>query len=172
MSKASEKVKEEIEALIPPTLFFFVSLHIVMLVHNLMLEGTGVSLGISVSVAIGSLILGKAVLLADLLPFVNRFPDRPLAWNIAWKTMLYFVVATLIHYLERLIDAWRQAGSFAEGNEKLLAEIVWSRFWAAQIMIAVLIFGYCTIREVIRAIGEEKARRMFFGPMPKKHPAA
>jgi hypothetical protein len=86
--------------------------------------------------------------------------------------MLYFVVATLIHYLERLIDAWRQAGSFAKGNEKLLTEIVWSRFWAAQILIAVLIFGYCTIREVVRAIGEEKARRMFFGPMPKKHPAA
>ena len=172
MSKASETVKEEIEALIPPTLFFFISLHIVLLVHNLMLEGTGISIGASVSVAIGSLILGKAVLLADLLPFVNRFPDRPLAWNIAWKTMLYFVVATLIHYLERLIDAWRQAGSFAKGNEKLLTEIVWSRFWAAQILIAVLIFGYCTIREVVRAIGEEKARRMFFGPMPKKHPAA
>jgi hypothetical protein len=170
--KAAETIKEEIEALIPPTLFFFISLHIVMLVHNLMLEGTGVSLGTTVSVAIASLILGKAVLLADLLPFVNRYPDHPLIWNIAWKTMLYFVVATLIHYLERLIDAWRQAGSFVKGNEKLLAEMVWSRFWAVQILIAVLIFGYCTIREIVRATGQEKARRMMFGPLPKQHRAA
>ena len=169
MSKASAKIKEEIEALIPPTLFFFISLHIVLLIHNLMLKGEGVSLTTSVSVAIGALILGKAVLLADLLPFVNRFPDRPLAWNIAWKTTLYFLVATLIHYLERLIEFWRQAGGFVAGNEKMLAEMVWSRFWAVQILIAVLIFGYCTIREVVRAIGEAQARRMFFGPMPK-HP--
>ena len=31
MSKFSAKVKEEIEALIPPTLFFFIALHIVAL---------------------------------------------------------------------------------------------------------------------------------------------
>lgn len=171
MHKASAKLKEEIEALIPPTLFFFISLHVVLLMHNLMLKGEGVSFTTSVSVAIGALILGKAVLLADLLPFVNRYPDRPLAWNIAWKTALYFTVATLIHYLERLFDFWRQAGGFVAGNEKMLAEMVWSRFWAAQMLIAILIFWYCTSREVVRAIGEEKALRMFFGPMPK-HPSA
>lgn len=165
MSKFSAKVREEIEALIPPILFFFVSLHVLLLIHNLMLKGTGVSINASVSVAIAALILGKAVLLADLLPFVNRYPDRPLAYNIAWKTVLYALVATLIHYVERLIDFWRQAGGFIAGNERMLSEMIWSRFWAVQIMIFVLIFGYCTIREVVRSIGEDKARRMFFGPV-------
>lgn len=166
MSKLSAKVKEEIEALIPPILFFFISLHVLMLIHSLMLKGTGVSVNASISVAIAALILGKAVLLADLLPFVNRFPDHPLAYNIAWKTLLYAVVATLIHYIERLIDYWKQAGGFVAGNERMLSEMVWSRWWAVEIMIVVLIFGYCTIREFARAIGEDKARRMFFGPLP------
>ena len=166
MSKLSAKVREEIEALIPPILFFFISLHVLLLVHNLMLKGTGVSINASISVAIAALILGKAVLLADLLPFVNRYPDRPLAWNIAWKTVLYAIVATLIHYVERLIDFWRKAGGFIAGNERMLSEMVWSRFWAVQIMIFVLIFGYCTVREVVRAMGADKARRLFFGPVP------
>ena len=166
MSKVSAKVREELEALIPPTLFFFVALHIVALIRSLMLEGTGVTLGTTVSVAIASLILGKAVLLADLLPLVNRYPDYPLAYNIAWKTMLYALVAMLIHYLERLVDFWRQAGGFVAGNRKLLAEMVWPRFWAIQLLLVVLILAYCTMREVIRVVGADKARRMFFGPIP------
>jgi hypothetical protein len=168
MSKLSATVQEEVEALIPPVIFFFVALHVVLLIRNLMLEGTGVSLGTSVSVAIASLILGKAVLLADLLPAVNRYPDYPLAYNIAWKTLLYALMAMLIHYVERLIDFWRQAGSFVAGNEKLLAEMVWPRFWAIQILMVVLILGYCTIREVVRVLGADQARRMFFGPMQRK----
>jgi hypothetical protein len=165
MSKLSAKVREEIEALIPPILFFFISLHVLMLIHSLMLKGTGVSVNASISVAIAALILGKAVLLADLLPFVNRYPDHPLAYNIAWKTLLYTVVATLIHYVERLIDFWKKAGGFVAGNKLMISEMVWSRWWAVEIMIVVLIFGYCTVREFARAIGEEKARQMFFGPL-------
>ena len=36
-----------------------------------------------------ALILGKAVLLADMLPLINRYPDRPLGFNVAWKTLIY-----------------------------------------------------------------------------------
>ena len=52
------------------------------------------------------------------------------------------------------------------GNEKLLAEIVWPHFWAIQIMLFVLIASYCTMHELVRVMGKEKVRRIFFGPMP------
>jgi hypothetical protein len=124
MSKASEKIKEEFLALLPPTIFFFFTLELVAVLRGLMLEGTGISLTTPVQVAVGALLLGKA--------------------------------------LERLVEFWRQAGGFAAGNEKMLAEMVWPHFWAIQIMLAVLIFGYCIVREISRAIGAERLRRMFF----------
>ena len=62
------KLKEEFFKLLPPTIFFFVALHIVMFVRVLMLEGTGLKPSSSISIAIAALILGKAVLLADMLP--------------------------------------------------------------------------------------------------------
>lgn len=167
MSKFSAKVKEEFEALIPPTLFFFVALHLVAIIRSLMLEGAGISLGTSVSVALASLVLGKSVLLADMLPIVNRYPDHPLIYNITWKTLLYALMAMLIHYLERLFHFWREAGGLVAGNRALLEKLIWPHFWAVQILLVVLILGYCTIREVVRAIGADQARRMFFGPMPK-----
>ena len=76
------------------------------------------------------------------------------------------LAATLIHYLERLIDFWRQTGGFVAGNQKLLAEIVWPHFWAIQLILLVLIAMYCTIHELVRVIGREKLLRIFFGPLP------
>jgi hypothetical protein len=161
-----KKLKEEFFKLLPPTIFFFVALHIVAFIRVLMLKGTGIAPSSSISIAVAALILGKAVLIADMLPLINRFPEKPLIYNIAWKTLIYLAMSAVIHYLERLIEFWRQAGSFVAGNQKLLAEIVWPHFWAIQIILFVLIAIYCTVHELVRVIGKEKALRIFFGPMP------
>src|SRR5260370_42467169 len=166
MTKLSTTLKKEFFELLPPTIFFFVALHIVAFVRVLMLKGTGIAPLSTISIAVAALILGKAVLIADMLPLINRFPNKPLIYNVAWKTLIYLLAATLIHYLERLIDFWRATGSFVAGNQKLLAEIVWPHFWAIQIILLVLIVMYCTMHELVRVIGREKALRIFFGPTP------
>ena len=166
MTKLSSKLKEEFFKLLPPTIFFFVALHIVMFIRVLMLEGTGLAPSSSVSIAVASLILGKAVLIADMLPMINRFPNKPLIYNVAWKTLIYLVISAIIHYLERLIDFWRETGSFVAGNEKLLSIIIWPHFWAIQIILLVLIAMYCMMHELVRVVGKDKVMRIFFGPMP------
>jgi hypothetical protein len=160
------KLKEEFFKILPPTIYFFVALHIVAFVRVLMLEKTGINPSSSISIAVAALILGKAVLIADMLPFINRFPNKPLIYNVAWKTLIYLLLSAVIHYLERLIDFWRQTGGFVAGNQKLLSEIIWPHFWAIQIILFVLIAAYCMVHELVRVIGREKALRIFFGPMP------
>ena len=166
MSKLSTKLKEEFFKILPPTIYFFVALHLVMFIRVLMLEGTGLSPYSSASIALTALVLGKAVLVADMLPLINRFPNKPLIYNIAWKTVIYLLISVVLHYLERLIDFWRETGSFWAGNEKLLSVIIWPHFFAIQILLFVLIAMYCTVHELVRVIGREKALRIFFGPMP------
>ena len=160
------KLKEEFFKILPPTIFFFVALHIVTFVRVLMLERTGVAPSSSISIAVAALILGKAVLIADMVPVINRFPNKPLIYNVAWKTLIYWLMATLIHYVERLVDFWRQTGGFVAGNKKLLAEIIWPHFWAIQIILFVLIAMYCTMHELVRVMGREKVMKIFFGSMP------
>jgi hypothetical protein len=160
------KVKEELFKLLPPTIYFFVALHIVMFIRVLMLKGTGVAPSSSISIAVAALILGKAVLIVDMLPIINRFPNKPLIYNIAGKTVLYWLISTVIHYLERLVDFWRQTGGLIAGNQKLLAEIIWPHFWGIQIILFVLIAMYCTMYELGRVMGKEKMLRLFFGPIP------
>jgi len=47
----------------------------------------------------------------------------------------------------------------------LLNEIVWPHFWAIQLWLLVLLFFYCALRELVRALGADRVRRMFFGPL-------
>jgi hypothetical protein len=166
MHKIFEKLKEEFFAILPPTIFFFMALHIVAFIRVLMTRGSHFEPISTVSIAVGSLILGKAVLIADMLPPINRYPDKPLVYNIAWKTVIYLLMASVIHYVERLVDFSWQAGGIIAGNEKMLAEMVWPHFWAVEILIFVLILMYCTARELVRVIGRKKALRLFFGPTP------
>ena len=161
-----EKAKEEFFAVLPPTLFFFVALHVIALVRSLMARANGIPISSTVSIAVAALLLGKAVLLADMLPIINRYPERPLIYNVVWKTAVYLLVSAAIHYVERLIDFAREAGGVVAGNEKLLAEMVWPQFWAIQIVLFVLILMYCTTRELVRVMGREKVLRVFFGPLP------
>ncbi|MEZ0297948.1 MAG: hypothetical protein ACAI35_15990 [Candidatus Methylacidiphilales bacterium] len=165
MNKLLHLFKEEFRKFLPPALFFFVSLHAVALVHVLMLKGSGISPESSFSILMAALILGKAVLLADALPVINRFPDKPLIYNVGWKTLIYQLLATLLHYLERLFEFSRHAGGIVEGNRKLLEEIIWQHFIAIQIILFLLILMYCTMHELIRVIGKEKVKKIFFGPV-------
>jgi hypothetical protein len=166
MGKFAATIKEELLALLPPTIYFFVALHIIALIRLLMVKATGIAPLTTVSVLVASLVLGKSVLLADMLPAINRFPDKPLICNVAWKTLIYTVVAFVIHYLEHLYDYAREAGGIVAGNEKMLAVIIWPHFWAVQILLFVLIVLYCMMHELVRVIGRDKVLRIFFGPMP------
>jgi hypothetical protein len=166
MSGVAAKIKERVFAILPPMAFFLVSLHIIAFVRALMNKGTGIPPSSAAAITVAALVLGKAVLVADMLPVINRFPERPLIYNVAWKTTIYVLIAALVHYLEQLVDFWRQAGALIAGNEKLLAEIVWPHFWAVQIVLFVLILMYCVTRELVRVIGRDKVVRLFFGPLP------
>jgi hypothetical protein len=166
MSKVANTVKHELHEMIAPTVYFFVALHLVTLIRVLMNKDTGIDLASTASIAVAALVLGKAVLLADALPFINQFPERPLIWNVCWKTALYWLVALAIHYLEHLYDAWKTAPGLAAANHKLLAEMVWPHFWAIQILLTVLIVIYCVASELARVVGRSELKAMFFGPWP------
>jgi hypothetical protein len=160
------KLKHEIAELLPPTIYFFVALHFVAFLQALMNRHDGMSLPTSLQITLAALVMGKSVLLADMLPFINRYPDAPLIWNVSWKSTVYFIVAFGIHYLERLVEFWRKSTDFVAANRALFAEIDWGHFWAIQLLLAVLILAYCVGSELARVLGRAELKVLFFGPLP------
>lgn len=166
MSKALNTLKHELLEAIPPAIFFFVAFHLIAITRVMMEKQYAIELGTVMNATIAALVVAKVVLLADLLPVVNRFPEKPLAYNIVWKTLIYQAAAIFVTYLERLWEFYREYGSFASANEHMVDEVVWPHFWAAQIWMLVLFLLYCTLRELARYMGGERMRAIFLGPMP------
>ena len=164
MRKILVRVKHELGAVIPPAVFFFVAFQLIAFTRALMLLEYGISAYTFVAVTIGALIIAKVVLVVDLVPFVNRFPEKPLIYNVLWKTAIYQVAAFVVRYIEHLIPFVRERGDLALANRELLEKVVWPHFWFIQIWLLVLFFLYCTMRELIRVLGRERVRAMFFGP--------
>jgi len=163
MGKIAASLKHEIEEVIPPTIFFFVTFHVIAITRALMLEEYGITVPSFAAATIGALIVAKVILVVDLLPFVNRYRDKPLIYNVSWKTLIYVLAALLVRYIEHLISFARKHENLLEANRHLLAEVVWPHFWAVQIWVLVLMFVYCAVVELIRLLGAERVRQMFFG---------
>jgi hypothetical protein len=168
MSKFTHVLEKEIREIIPPMVYFFFALSLIAIIRRLMLEGTGLPAGTVVQLLVAALIMGKAVLLADMLPFINRYPGKPLIYNVAWKTLIYLLVASAIHYVERIIEFWRSHGSFRAANQALLDTAIWPHIVAVEIIIGILVIAYCTFTELERVLGGHNMRAIFFGHPPKE----
>lgn len=168
MNKLGERITDEVRAVLPPAVFFFIAFHILALFRALMLRQYGIELSTVAGATVAALLVAKVVLLVDMLPFVNRFPEKPLIYNVVWKTLIYVLAALIVHYLEHLVPLWWRTGDLSGANHRLLEEIVWPHFWAIQLWLLVLLFVYCTVRELVREIGPHEVRRMFFGPSSRR----
>jgi len=168
MGKIAAWLRHEIAEVIPPTIFFFVSFHVIAVTRALMLEDYGITVPSFAAATIGALIVAKVIVIVDVLPFVNRYPDKPLIYNVVWKTPIYVLAALLVRYVEHLISFARKHESLLEANRHLLAEVNWPDFWATHIWLVVLLFVYCALVELIRLLGAERVRQIFFGgPLQK-----
>ncbi len=133
-----------------------ISKHLILKEYNVPFAGWGNAL-------IGALIVGKVVLLTDMLPFINRFPDKPLMYNVAWKTLIYFLATMLFRYVEHVAPMLVKDESLAQIHQQVVDEIVWPHFWLIHMWLVVLLFVYCAARELIRVIGKRDIMTMFFG---------
>jgi len=156
-------LKHELRLMVPPTIFFFIAFMLITVTQRLILREYHVPFTGFASAAIGALLVGKVVLITDNLSFINKFPDYPLIYNIVWKSSIYFIASLLFRYGEHLIEFLHKHEDFMAANQHLWDEIIWPHFWLVQMWLVVLFFLYCTIRELVRAIGREAIIRLFFG---------
>lgn len=161
--KLLHKMKHDFVEIFPPTLFFFIAFSLVLLTKRLILSEYGISWTGFGSAVVGAILVGKVVLLVDKLTFLNKFAHRQLIITTTWKCLFYFLAAVLLQYLERIVHLLRKHESFLEANRYFVTETVWPQFWLIQMWLAVLLFFYCAMRELVRAIGRENVIRMFFG---------
>ena len=134
-----------------------------MLTKRLVLKQYDIHYADFAAVVIGALIIGKVVLIADHFSFVDKYPGKPLIYNVLWKTIIYFIAACVVRLAEEIVPKIVHSGNFAVTIGQAIDAIVWPHFWVIHLWLGVLLFVYCGLRELVRAIGKDTVLRMFFG---------
>jgi hypothetical protein len=162
MSKVLSVVIEEFKEAIPATLFFLVVFHIVAWTRMLMLDSYGITLGHSSLATIGALIVAKAILIADKLHMANWFAHRPLVLSILWKALFFSIFTWLFRGVEEFIPLISKYESIRVAFQHLLEEVVWTHFFALNILVFISLLIYCSAVELVRVLGKEKVIAIFF----------
>jgi hypothetical protein len=162
MSNWGHKLKHLVQELIPVVGFFFVTFQLLALTEALMLKQYGISVSVFLTATLSALVVGKVVLIADHFPLVNRFPTKPLSYNVLWKTAIYFAALAALRYAEHFLHFWRHSRNLAEANRRMIDEMVWPHFFVVQLWLLVLMLVYCAFRELVRALGRDRIIQMFF----------
>ena len=74
MNKILHKIKHEFLQVLPPTVFFLFAFNIVAITTILLLKERGVDVPPLLMATLLALVVGKVILIADHLPFINKFP--------------------------------------------------------------------------------------------------
>jgi hypothetical protein len=156
-------IKHDFLQILPPTIFFLISFSLLFATRQLILREYGLSLpGFGVAV-IGAMLVGKVVLMVDKLPFVDRYPDKPLIYNACWKSLIYFLAALLVRCLKPIAPLLIEHESLVDATRHFVSTTVWPEFWLVQMWLGVLFLVYCSLRELVRVLGSDRVIQMFFG---------
>jgi hypothetical protein len=155
MRPIGEIIKHEIREIVPAAIYFLVTFNIVAFSDRLMLRQYGIGVSNFVAASIGALVMAKVILLTEMLPFMEPFPKIPIVYNVVWKTLIYWVGAIIFQLLEPAI----RARSLTAALDLLPTP----HFWMVQIWLVFLVLIFCGYKELIKTIGAEKAKEIFFG---------
>lgn len=161
------RLLHEAREALPPTLFFFVGFNFIVFTTNLLLADYSIAVSSFMLATLGALVVGKAVLVANAMPYIRRYDRAPLIRPILFKTLFYSAIVFLARLLERFFHF-----SVIERNPPgdfvayLMTTFSWHRFAAVNLWIFVLFLIYVTASEVAHLFGRGELWRLFFTSRP------
>jgi hypothetical protein len=152
-SKIFEFVKHEFLQVLPPTIYFLCTFHIVALTTSMVLEQFEIHVSTHAVATVLALLVGKVVLVVNKMPLLRKLDGQPLVYPIVFKAVIYSVFVLLLRLLEHWIPGLLETGSIARATSHLMEGVAWRLFWMGQIWIFVLFVFYTTAVEFIALFG-------------------
>src|SRR5262249_21015851 len=163
------RILHELRAAVPPTIFFFVGFNFIVLTTNLLVADYAVAVSNFMLATVAALVVGKAVITANAMPFLKLFDRAPLIQPILFKTAIYWIAVFFARLAERFVHF-----SIVEGNPPgdfvpyLITGFSWPRFSAISLWILVLFLIYVTASEFSLLFGPAEMRRLLFAYRPSE----
>jgi len=165
--RIGSRILHELREALPPTLFFFIGFNFIVLTTNLLVARYAVAVSNFMLATLAALVVGKAVLTANAMPFLKLFDRAPLLQPILFKTAIYWVAVFLARLIERFVHfTLVDGGRLGDFFPYLITSFSWSRFIAVSLWILVLFLMYVTATEFSQLFGRGEMRRLFLTSRP------
>src|SRR5215469_9983134 len=159
---------KELKEVLPPTVFFAAGFNLIVLTINLVLADYLAGFANFMVATMAALVVGKAVLVANAMPFLRRFGTAPMIQPVLFKTIVYWAVVFLVRFLEKLVEYFFAGGTFAGIPKYVTTHFTWHRFAAIQIWIFVLFLMFTSVSELKTGLGDGELAKMFFSRRSSK----
>ena len=113
---------------LPPTIFFFVGFNLILWTKRLILEEHGVEFGGFLTATLAALLVGKAVVVTDNLPFMRRFEGAPMIQPILFKSSIYWLCVVIVRLAEEFVYFVAAGGAVADFRDHLVDHFSLARF--------------------------------------------
>jgi cell shape-determining protein MreD len=170
MHPVAERAKTEARKILVTAVFFAIGFCIIVLHNRLLVEGSHIQVASYARALVGGLIAAKVLLTVDMLPFFEAFPQKPMIYNIAWKTSLYSVGAMVVLYLDPFLRHLVKGAGLYASHHQAWQGLMLPRTWATMIWTVVLLLVFVTTREIDSVLGKDQLKYMFLGQ--RRRPAA
>jgi len=151
----------QVKHVLPPTIFFFFGFNLILFTRWMTLQEVGIPITNFFAASLLALLVGKAVLVVDNLPFMRRFDGAPLIQPILFKSSIYWVCVFVLRLAEGLYHFLHDGGALVDFPHFLVAQFSWPRFLVIQIWLMVLFLVYVTAHELNTLFGDGELPRLF-----------
>lgn len=162
MRKVGAFVTREIREAMPATILFLFLFHMLALTKAVSLGDYSIVALRATTATVGALVVAKAILVVEALPIARLFSTTR-AIHILWKTLLFGAVVLLFRFVEEIIPLVSKHGGLVTATRAMLREISWPLFWVLTLWVLGGLLLYCLASELVRALGPEKVKEVFFG---------
>ncbi|MET4482319.1 hypothetical protein [Bradyrhizobium sp. F1.13.3] len=147
---------------LPPTIFFLVGFNLILWTKHLILQEHGIEFSGFFIALVAALLIGKAVLVTDNLPFMRRFDGAPLIQPILFKSAIYWFCVLIVRLAEELVYFVAAGGAVADFGDHFADQFPLARFLSIQLWLMVLFLAYVTTHELNQLFGDGELFRLFF----------
>jgi uncharacterized membrane protein YhdT len=146
---------------LPAVIFFFVGFNLILWTQQMVLMQHGIPFSGFAAATVAALLVGKAVLVTDHMPFMRRFDGAPLIQPILFKSLIYWAVTFVVRIVDGYVHFLGDGGASADFLPYLVEKFSWPRFFLVQVWLMVLFMIYVTIHELNTLFGDGEIARVF-----------
>lgn len=163
MPRIFKWMEREAIHLLPAILYFEITFILVHFSQSLILQPGDIRFTSYTGAIIGGILAGKIILLAESLPFINAFPNKPILYNIVWKFWIYSFFVLLVQAIDHFTHQLYHTGHWSIALFHVQKDFARPLFWGVQITVLMLFLFFIVFNEIKERVGTSQMRKIFFG---------